>query len=360
MPLKQTVCVYGMPIGQGHMPLFLADIGTFFNQNISLGCSLIERIHAAGLVMIKGEILHDPNICLDTDLEEVITCRDARITKENYRRVIERKVISLSEYERLFNHARQLGLGLALSVYDEIGLRFALEQGAALIKIASSNIVHRPLIEKAASCGVPILMDTGKATLIEISRAVSWFVNAGGNELLLEHSPAGPPAPVTQHNLGMMRVMRECFRCPVGLSDHHYDDEMLYAAIAIGANIIEKGVSPDDLQSEQDLGHALPIGKLATVVKKCDNVYTALDGIIPELVPDRSGHPARMGLVAACDLFAGHKLKETDLTYAFPAIGIPVECSHLAIGKHVRYEIRRGIPIRWSDLQLNGDGSDQV
>ena len=103
--LQEQVAIGDIVIGQDAPSVFLPDIGTFFNQDVARGLALIDRVADAGARVIKGEVLHDAGICLDTDLLENITTRDAVVTKEPYRRVIERKVLPLSEYEKLFAHA---------------------------------------------------------------------------------------------------------------------------------------------------------------------------------------------------------------------------------------------------------------
>jgi sialic acid synthase SpsE len=266
-------------------------------------------------------------------------------------------VLPLGAYERLFRHATRRGLRLALSVYDFAGLDFALAQRASIIKIASSNVVHRPLIERVAAAGPAVLMDTGGATLDEVRRAVRWFTDAGGTQLIIEHSPPAPPAPVSRHHVRRIESYREEFRCPVGLSDHHAGVEMLFAAIALGASVVEKGVFPDDLERDQDVAHGLPVSRLADTVRQCAHVSAALQPP-PADAPAPAGHPARMGLVAARALAAGHRLREDDVTFAFPAVGIAVQDVNEAIGLPLVRPVAAGTPIEWPMLQGRrpGDG----
>ncbi len=350
MTLRAAVTVAGIELGPGHAAAFLPDIGTFFNQDLDRAAMLVDQVCDAGATILKGEVLHDASICLDSDLLENITTPDGIVSKESYRRVIERKVVPLRSYEQLFAHARRRGLRLALSVYDVAGLAFALDQEAVLIKIASSNIVHRPLIERVAAAGVPALLDTGGSTLEEVARAVGWFTGAGGTQLIVEHSPPAPPAAVSRHELGKLAVLRDAFKCPVGLSDHHAGDEMLYAAIALGASVVEKGVYPDDTERDQDVAHGLPVSRLAGVLRKCANVAAAMQPR-PADAPAPAGHPARMGLIAAIDLPRGHVLSADDVTFAFPALGVPVERIDEALGRRLGRAIDRGRPVGWIDLE---------
>lgn len=350
MTLRRSITVGDVPIGPGEPCVFLADIGTFFNQDVAAGRELIDCVAAAGALFVKGEVLHDASICLDSDLLETITTRDAVVSKESYRDVIARKVLPLSAYESLFAHARGRRLRLALSVYDSAGLAFAQQQRAELVKIASSNIVHRPLIEQAAASGIATLMDTGASTLDEVARAVGWFTAAGGTQLIVEHSPAAPPAPVARHNLRRMLDFRDAFGCPVGLSDHHAGVEILFAAIALGASVVEKGVFPDSAVRDQDLAHGLAASALAETMRQCANVSAAMQPL-PADAPTPQGHPARMGVIARHDMPAGHTLAAADLSYAFPALGVPVEHAHEITGRRLLDDVSRGAPIGWHNIE---------
>ncbi len=350
MGLQSTIEVGEICIGGDSPPLFLADIGTYFNQDLARGKRLIDDIADCGLRFVKGEVLHDAGVCLDCDLEEVITDGKARITTERYRDVIERKVLPLSSYDELFSHARRRGLGLAVSVYDDTGIAYAIEIGAEILKVASSNIVHKPLIERIARTGRPTIIDTGRAALGEILRAVQWFVNAGGSALIVEYSPPAPPVPVSMQGIRFIETLRTVFQCPIGLSDHHAGEEMLYAAIAIGAAVLEKGVCPNDLDREQDRAHALAVRELGDVVRKCSNVHMGMGNTVPELRAPQPPHPARMGLIARRDLERGDVLTEREIGFAFPAVGVAVEDIDRVLGWRVRNGVRAGCPIRWTDL----------
>ena len=354
MTTAPVVEIGEVAVGGDHPPLFLPDIGTYFNQDMARGIRLIDGVADAGLAFLKGEVLHDAGICLDVALEETIVSRGLEVSKESYRRVIERKVVALGDYEKLFAHARSRGLRLALSVYDEAGLEFALAQGVSLLKVASSNVVHQPLIERAARSAVPVLIDTGRASVEEIGRAVAWFREAGGRHLVLEHSPPGPPAPASLQDLATIGLLQRLHGCPAGLSDHHAGDEMLYAAIALGAHLVEKGVCPDDVWNDQDVAHALPVNELAEVSRKCAAVFAATRRPFSTEERGADPHPARMGVIAARDLAASHGIGAGDLAFAFPRIGIGVEDARRLEGARLARAVAKGKPITWDDIERSG------
>lgn len=339
-------------VGDGAPPLFLPDIGTFFNQDLSIARDLVAQLREAGVTAVKGEILHRADVCLDDETVERYMSRDGEMVGERYRDLIERKVVPLSAYEKLFAESLGEDLDLVLSVYDLEGATFARDIGAVALKIATSNIVHRPLIEHVAGLGLPMLIDTGKSSIEEIARAVDWARDAGAEHIVVEHSPDGPPNPVENHNLRFMCTLGQVFGTAFGLSDHHAGEEMMLAAVALGAHVIETGVCPDDLRSDHDVGHALPVSQAAAVLTKCNNIYVALGSGIRRLERDRPKYISRMGVIARTDIPAGGVLSLDTVDFAFPAKGIEAEHWELVEGWSARHPLAKGQVVSWADVHL--------
>ncbi|HHJ80572.1 MAG TPA: spore coat protein, partial [Candidatus Tenderia electrophaga] len=325
----------------------LPDIGIFFNQDVALALTMVKAVKAAGARYLKGEILHDAEICLKTDLTEQYLGDDAQPVRENYRQLIERKTLPLSHYEKIFAPCQTLGMGLVLSVYDQGGADFGKQIGACALKIASTNVVHAPLIRYCAGLDLPLIIDTGKASLDETIRAMQWARDAGAKRLILEYSPPAPPAPVSQHNLRVFDQLANMFDGPIGLSDHHAEEEMLYAATALGYRVLEKGLCADNSRGDQDVFHALPIAMLADVIRKCRNIHAALGDASAAYIPPATRPAARMGIVARRDLACGDVIDIKTVRFAFPTLGIAVEEWDKINQLRLTTAVAAGQPIEW-------------
>ena len=336
-------------------PLFLPDIGTYFNQDIEQAMLIIDGLAKAGVQTIKGEILQTAKICLKAELsgnEKYFGHQSNSFVEENHRVLIERKVISLETYREIFDYAKQQGMDLIVSVYDFEGADFAVEIGCKAIKIASSNITHQALIEYVASLDIPVIIDTGHSTIEEASRAVNWAKDKNTNlDCLIEHSPKGPPNPVEQQNLNFMKTLGVAVNCPFGLSDHHGGEEMLYAATAMGAKVLEKGVCADEMGDEQDGGHAMPLSQVKAVLQKINNIAVAMGDGVRYLPRERDKYVSRMGLVAKTKITSGDKLSLENVSFAFPAKGIKAEYWSEVSERTINQTLQAGQVISWSDLQ---------
>tara|TARA_Y100000590_G_scaffold386082_1_gene458636 strand:+ start:1218 stop:2255 length:1038 start_codon:yes stop_codon:yes gene_type:complete len=334
-----------------HKTLFLPDISTFFNDDITLALKMVDQLADAGIPVIKGEVLHDAEICLKSDIfEKYYSPLKNEMIEENLRSVIERKVVSLDSYARIFDHIRKHNCGLVVSVYDNTGVDFAIDQDVVAIKVASSNITHQPLLEYVAKTNTTIILDTGHSTFEEISRAVNWLNDAGKSDIIIQHSPLPPPTHISEHNLKFMQTLGRCFQLPYGLSDHHSGDEMIFAATALGACIVEKGVCPDETGDDQDRAHALNISEAKTVQLKVNNIAQGLGEGVRQLKRRREKYHSRMGLIAKQDIKKGDILTLENIGFAFPPIGLGVEHIEIILGKSAQKSILKGQPILFSDL----------
>lgn len=340
-----------IPVGPGCAPVLLPDIDMFFNRDLQVADKTIRKLVSSGVNVIKGAVIHTAEIALNDGTQEVYFSPKSGMVSENYRELMERKVMTFDEHEQIFRLCKYLGPELVLSVYDMEGASFAKEIGACALKVPSTNITHEPLIRFLGKLQLPVIIDTGKSTLEEISRSVQWARDAGIKELVLEHSPEAPPSPLVNHNLKMITSLQKAFDCPVGLSDHHSGDEMMYAAVALGAAVLEKGVCADDQEEDQDVFHSMRVGEVSDIRIKCQNIYDALGDNMRNLARDRPKSAARMGLVAAKSLKSGSSICEENIGFAFPAKGVSTEYWSLVQGWKIKADMEAGEVIGWENLE---------
>ncbi len=355
---KPCVQVGSHLIGEHHPPVFWPDIDVYFQRNLSQAFHLIDRIAEAGGRFLKGAVLHRGSLCLkgarsisyyNKNTEEMVS--------EPFENVIDRHVVPLEMLRRVMSHASGTGLSLVLSVYDKEGLAFARDVGALALKIPSSNITHRLLIEAVAESALPMVIDTGRSKFWEIERAVSWAQEKGaGSRLIIQHSPPGPPAHAARFHLRMMCHMSRVFSCPVGLSDHHHGLAMLPLAVALGAAVVEKGLVTDDAKVDIDVAHALPVSRLREALAMLDESWYALgEAIRPDTEVPVSAVD-RMCIIAHREIAEGEVITRDAIDFAFPPVGIGAEEINCLLGAMAKVSIPRGEPIKWADVKPTESG----
>jgi N,N'-diacetyllegionaminate synthase len=331
-------------------PVFWPDIDVYFKQDTARALALVDQLREAGCSVVKSAALHDIDLCLRGEYATSYFVPGRGTVSEPYREIMRRHVIPMEALDKICGYVRASGLQLVLSVYDEAGLQLARVHRASAVKIPSSNIVHAPLIRAAAASGLPLVLDTGRSRLEEIDRAVAWAREAGATDLLVQHSPPGPPAQATDFRLSMLPLMGRRYGTRYGLSDHDVGTGMFAPAIALGASVIEKGVCPDGAFADIDLAHALPVSQVPAALAEIQRVHDAIGP--PDLEHRRAlARPAdRMGLVAARDLAPGEVLGMDNVRFAFPTVGIPVEDWDHVAGRRLQRAVHRWQPINETDL----------
>lgn len=348
--MTDSVQIGNCVVGESSPPIFMAEIGTFFNKDMDKAKRLLDQITRAGADLLKTEILHSPEVCLKgTGLEHKYNHASGSQV-EDYRALVERKVVSLEAYAQLFDICKQRGLPFVASVYDVEGVDFLVDQGAAALKLARDNVNNIPLLRYCAKTGLPVILDAGGLFLDEVGFAVRLIEKENG-KVIVNHHPAMNPAPFEAHNLNIISTYQKAFRIPVGLSCHFRGDEMIYLAVALGARLIEKGVFDNPYAIEQDVVSALDVRKLDGVIQKMRNCWQALGDGIPRVAEPRDVSTWK-GLVAKTDINQGQVLGMENLGFAWPPVGISVSHWDIVEGRRAAKDIKKNIPVTW-DLVEN-------
>ena len=136
--------------------------------------------------------------------------------------------------------AHSLGMGFFSTPSDPSGVDFLESLNVPCYKISSFEITDLGLIEKAAKTGKLIIMSTGIATEDDVQNAIDTCRKVGNNNILLMKCTSSYPAPIDAANLRMIPDMKERYGVRVGLSDHSMGSIVPAAAVALGAEMVEK------------------------------------------------------------------------------------------------------------------------
>ncbi len=350
--MKQNVVYIGnIPVGDGYPTVFMAELSTYYNQDIDKAIGLIDKAIDAGCEIIKTEILHDSDVILKkANLQHTFNYVDGKKT-ENYRKLIEQKTVSIENYKKIINYVTKVKkVPFVASCYDFEGVDFLVQNGGHAIKLWKNNYNNIPLIKYAAKSGLPIIFDISNIYLDELAKIVRIAQINQVKGIIVNHHPGKTPTPAEDHNMSVVRKYKETLDIPVGLSCHYIGNEMMYVGVGLGVNIIEKGVYDNPKEDDQGVMITADINDLENIIYKVKNCWKALGNEYLSITEPRDTKTLNYGLSSKCLIRKGEKLSKKNVKFSFPAIGIEVEHWDLVKGKIVKNEIAPKSEIRWQDV----------
>lgn len=147
-----------------------------------------------------------------------------------------------AERKTLVDYAKEQGLIVVITPFDEISVDQAVRHGADILKVASCSADDWPLLGKIADTGLPVIASTGGMLWKEMDR-LYYFLKNRNVKFMLMHCVAEYPTPVEHMNLSMIRKMKERYGVPVGYSGHEAGMYQTSHAISAGADVIERHIS---------------------------------------------------------------------------------------------------------------------
>ena len=258
------------------------------------------------------------------------------------------------EYVELQSYARELGVTLFATAFDQASADVLADLDMPAYKVASGDLPNAPLLRYVASIGKPVVLSTGGATIEDIDRAVE-AITAVNAQLCLLQCTASYPTAADELNLGVITTLRERYaELVVGLSDHQDGIAMALVAYMLGARVVEKHFTLSHTLKGTDHAFSLMPEGMRKLVRDLRRVPAAIGDGVKRPLASEKGALHKMGkmLVAARDLEAGTALAEADLVAKSPADGglPPYELERM-LGRVLARPLAEDEPVRFADLE---------
>jgi len=159
--------------------------------------------------------------------------------------IICRRVLSWDEWHELKRFCDGFRLAFFATIAFEEDLELLKSLGCDSVKIASADLNYSGLIRKAARTGMCVQIDTGNGSIGEVEAAVDVIRSEGNENIIIHHCPSGYPARLDGINLRVVQTLKSIFPYPIAYSDHSPGWEMDVAAVALGADLVEKTITED-------------------------------------------------------------------------------------------------------------------
>jgi sialic acid synthase SpsE len=344
-------------VGDG-APCFVTLEAGPTHDGLESAMRLVKHAAAAGADAVKFQMVDPDRLVADRTLPfsyEVLADRASGRTEtvtELLYDILQRRYLSRAEWRELKRCSDRLGLAFFATALFDDEIDFLVELGCQSVKIASADINHVPLLRKAARSGLCMQIDTGNASIGEIEAAID-VIRAEGNEnIIIHHCPSGYPARLDSINLNVIPTLKRMFPYPVAFSDHTPGWEMDIAALALGANLVEKTIT--ESRTTRSIEHIMSLepAEMAAFVRVIRDVEKALGS------PRRILHEAerqnrmrnRRSVYLAAPARRGQRLGDAAVEFRRPGYGVGPDLYETLLDATFKTDLPAGHRLALTDL----------
>lgn len=311
----------------------IAEAGVNHNGSISLAKELIDIASDAGADAVKFQtFIAEKGISVNArkaDYQLRLTPKD-----ETQIEMIKRLELSYDAHAALINYCKDKGIKFLSTACDLESVDLLEKFNMSVYKIASCDIVNIPLIRHIAKLKKSVILSTGMSTLANVDTAVRELEENGTNDITIMHCTTEYPCPIKEINLRKIITLKNAFGLPVGFSDHSTGITASIAAIALGAEVIEKHFTINKNLEGPDHKASLEPKELSLLVKSIREVEQALGS--HKFVPTKSElgnlNIMRRKIVAANKINKGELLTPENLAFKRAEGGITPDYYDIVVG----------------------------
>ncbi len=307
--------------------LIIAEAGVNHNGSIEIAKQLVDAAVEAGVDIIKFQTFKADRLVSKDAKKAEYQKENIGDGDDSQYRMLKELELSDSDHRELVDYCRQRGIRFWSTAFDLESIDFLHDLGLRLWKIPSGEITNYPFIKKIASFHEPVIMSTGMCDEQDIKAAMQVLTDNGltKDQITILHCNTEYPTPMHDVNLKAMLTIQHDFGTKVGYSDHTRGIEVPIAAVALGAQVIEKHFTLDRSMKGPDHKASFEPQELKAMVKAIRNIELAVGGDGAKHVSwsERKNMAiARKSIVAARDIKAGEVFTEDNLTVKRPGNGI--------------------------------------
>jgi sialic acid synthase SpsE len=340
-------------LGDRSAPYIIAEIGVNHDGKVKRARELVEAAASAGAHAVKFQYFEAQRLLSRAAcLAKYQNDAGARDPFE----MLAELELSVPDLVTLVEFARARGLDSIVTLFSLEHVDHLRRLPWAAYKVASPDIVNRPLIDSLRECGRSMILSTGASTAEEVMNAVRWM---GDSEFALMHCISAYPTPDAAAQLAGIAALQALSNAPIGYSDHTTNEMTGGLAVAAGAAILEKHLTHSRAARGPDHAMSLEPDQFQRYVAFAHAAANMLgeSGKILHPIEQDVRTVARQSVVAARPLRAGHRLVRQDLTLKRPGKGL--ECTMLTrlIGCTLRCNVDSDTVLTQEHVQLESNAS---
>lgn len=301
----------------------IAEAGVNHNGSIELAKKLIKKASEAGADAVKFQSFKAEKL-VSKFAEKADYQKETTGSDESQFEMIKKLELDYDKHSVLIDYCYENNIMFLSSAFDLESIDLLDNLEMEIWKIPSGEITNLPYLRKIGGLKKKVILSTGMANLSEIEEALEVIKEAGTEDITILHCNTEYPTPMKDVNLNAMNTIKEAFKVKIGYSDHTLGTEIPIAAVALGAEVIEKHFTLDKEMEGPDHKASLDPSELKLMVDGIRNIEKALGaGLKKPSESEAKNKPiARKSIVAKRNIKEGEVFTEENLAIKRPGTGI--------------------------------------
>ena len=335
--------------------IIIAEAGVNHNGDINIAKRLIDAAADAGVDYVKFQTFKADRLVSPSAQKAKYQIENDTSNCDSQLNMLKKLELSDADHKDLISYCKLKNINFFSTAFDEEGISYLSSLNFDMFKIPSGELTNYPYLRAIGKTNLPVILSTGMANLNEIEKAINVLISHGAkkNEITVLHCNTEYPTPMTDVNLKAMLTIKDKLGVSIGYSDHTLGIEVPIAAVAMGAEVIEKHFTLSRNMTGPDHKASLEPNELKEMVIAIRNIEIAISGNgikEPSLSEKKNTHIARKSIHLSKDLSSGSIITEKDIISLRPGDGICTMNWMDIIGKKVNKDLKEFTKLTLKDL----------
>ena len=328
-------------------PLVVAEIGINHEGSLRTAKEMVDAAFSVGAEVIKHQT-HVVDDEMSQRAKEVIPGN----SKDSIYDIMKRCALSEKDETELKEYVESKGMIFISTPFSRAAADRLNRMGVLAFKIGSGEMNNHPLIRHIASFGKPMIVSTGMNDIESIKETVN-ILEEYSIEYSLMHTTNIYPTSSEQVRLGAMVEMMKTFpNAIIGLSDHTINNNACLAAVALGANIVERHFTDSKDRPGPDIVCSMTPDELKLLIEGSIEIFKMRGGIKRPLSEEKVTIDfAFASVVTIREIMEGEILDMSNIWVKRPGTGdIPAKDFEALIGKRASKNLTTDHHLTWKDV----------
>jgi len=260
-------------IGPSFKPLIIFELGINHNGNLKLAKKIVDEAIKCGAEIIKHQT-HIPSDEMSEEAKKIIPVH----TKKNIFDIISESALNEKEELELMKYVERKKAIFISTPFSRKAVDRLIKFKVKAFKVGSGECNNYPLLDYIASFKKPIILSTGMNDLKSIKKSIK-ILKKRKVKFAILHTTNLYPTPHNLIRLNALNEIKKNFPKTVfGLSDHTGENFTSFAAVAMGASIIEKHFIDKSTRKGPDISASVNSNQMKELMRGTYLIHKAKPG----------------------------------------------------------------------------------